>query len=365
MIILICCNDSFSVYTFRRRLIHYLIGQGYHVFVLCEKDEYFQKLIDEGINVINFKMNNTSKNIFKDYVLYRKFKKIVRNIEPDVIINYTIKPHLYMTLAARNKDIKIINFISGISSLLYDDNLVKKIIVLFYRLISRYTWGFIFLNHDDLIDFKNDQIVKNNHRVFVLNSEGVDLTMYKQRKELNYDVLKFLFVGRLVKEKGVIEYLEASKQLKKQFKNVEFYIAGGGYKKGSSTISLDLIEEYEAQGVIKYLGFIDNMEDVYQDMHVVVLPSYREGMPISLIEALATGKAVIASKVPGSKDIVVNNVNGFLCEAKDIESLKDAIIKYINLSIDEKERLSQNALQMASQYNVNHIIKEQLEIIEL
>ena len=182
MIILICCNDSFSVYTFRRRLIHYLIGQGYHVFVLCEKDEYFQKLIDEGINVINFKMNNTSKNIFKDYVLYRKFKKIVRNIEPDVIINYTIKPHLYMTLAARNKDIKIINFISGISSLLYDDNLVKKIIVLFYRLISRYTWGFIFLNHDDLIDFKNDQIVKNNHRVFVLNSEGVDLTMYKQRK---------------------------------------------------------------------------------------------------------------------------------------------------------------------------------------
>ena len=88
-------------------------------------------------------------------------------------------------------------------------------------------------------------------------------------------------------------------------------------------------------------------------------------MPISLIEALATGKAVIASKVPGSKDIVVNNVNGFLCEAKDIESLKDAIIKYINLSIDEKERLSQNALQMASQYNINHIIKEQLEIIEL
>ena len=86
----------FGIY-FRRRLIHYLIGQGYHVFVLCEKDEYFQKLIDEGINVINFKMNNTSKNIFKDYVLYRKFKKIVRNIEPDVIINYTIKPHLYMT----------------------------------------------------------------------------------------------------------------------------------------------------------------------------------------------------------------------------------------------------------------------------
>ncbi|HPT89792.1 MAG TPA: glycosyltransferase family 4 protein [Bacilli bacterium] len=365
MIILICCNDSFSTYTFRRNLILNLMKKNHHVFVVCKGDHYLKKLVDEGINVIEVKMNNTSKNPWHDFLLYLKCRQIVKMVNPDIIINYTIKPHLYMTLAARHYNIKIINFVPGISSMLYQDTLAKKILVRFYRFVSRYTWGYIFLNQDDLFEFKFQKILRAHNKTFVLNSEGVDLNVYQRCEIMDFNKVKFLFVGRLVKEKGLLEYLQAASLIKQKYEDVEFYIAGQMYEKSGSTISMDIIREYEKRGIVKYLGFIENMPELYKQVHVVVLPSYREGMPISLIEALATGRAIIASMVPGSKELVKEKFNGFSCQARDVESLTKAMINYIELSNEDKHSLSHNAHQMAKNFDVNVIVEKQLEILEL
>lgn len=365
MTVIICCNDSFSAYNFRLNLIKALISKGYQLYVLCGYDNYTYKLQLEGVRVININIEKTGKNILSDYRLYLEIKKQIKILKPSVLINYTIKPHIYATLAARNKNIKIINFIAGVGSMFLKDNLIKRIIIFLYRHISRYVWGYIFLNKTDFTDFSKYKILRKN-KVFFVASEGVDLNLFKYQKTDSYDIINFIFVGRLVKEKGLLEYLQVSEIIKREYKNVNFYIAGKLYEKKNSSIDIQIINLYQKKGLIKYLGFCEQMNEIYRNMHALVLPSYREGMPISLIEGFAMGKIAIASNVAGCKDIIDDSQNGFLFEPKNLVSLQMAIKKYLALPTQKKVLMSQNAFEKASkEYDVKRIVPYLVNIIEM
>lgn len=365
MIIVICCNDSFAAYTFRLKLIKALMNKGYKVYVFCGYDAYTNKLVSEGVKVINVNIEKTGKNIFADLKLYYEFKRLIKKIKPNILINYTVKPHLYCTLAARNKNIKIINFVAGVGSIFLHENILKKFVLKLYKLVSRYVWAYIFLNETDYADFNEYNILRNN-KVFFVSSEGVDLERFSFEKIDSFDNINFIFVGRLVKEKGLVEFLKASELIKQRFNNVNFFIAGDIYQKKNSSISLETISDYENRGIVKYLGFSEEMNQVYKNMHAVVLPSYREGMPISLIEGLAMGKVGIASDVAGCRNVIDDGVNGFLFKPRNVVSLQTAIKKYLKVPNDIKMKMSQQACEKASQtYDVKKIVPYLINIIEM
>lgn len=353
--IMINCSDCFAAYTFRLNLLKEL-KKKYDVSVLAAFDKFTPLLQSEGIRVIPFENNTTSIKIRDIWKQYRFYRRIFKNEEPDLLINYTIKPHLFGTLAAVRKT-KIINFVSGIGTAFSQKNFTFKISRCLYRLLSHKVDYYIFLNEDDYLFFRDQKLLRQPH--IILESEGVDLDRFHPVVDFDKP-LTFIFVGRLVEEKGIREYMEAAKIIKRRFPETRFLIAGDYYQK-KSRIKPEEVKAYEQNGIVEYLGFCFNIEEVLQDVHVVVLPSYREGMPLSLIEGLAAKKFLIASDVAGCKDIVIDNYNGFLVRSRSSFDLALKMEKYINSN--NKEHFHNNSLTSSKKYDQKIITAKLLVLI--
>lgn len=355
--IVINCNDCFAAYNFRLNLIKKL-QETYHVLVVAGFDEYTQKLKDEKVQVIAIENTSTNKNIFEDFKLIKLYKKIFKEEKPHIIINYTVKPHIYATLVSKRK-VRVINVVSGVGSLfLNKDKKIFKIVTCLYRLVRSKVNQYVFLNEDDYQEFKVLGFIKRGYSF--LPSEGIDLNKFYPYVNLKKDPT-FIFVGRLVKEKGIYEYLEAAKFIKNRYPNTTFLIAGSYYKKDTA-VNRDFLRKYEKEGFVKYIGYHFDMNEILKDVHCVVLPSYREGMPISLIEGLASKKVIIAANVIGSKDVVKPGYNGFLAHPYSSYDLSNKIEEYINYPF--KEKIHENAYSSSKQYDVNIVVKKMISIIE-
>lgn len=327
----------------------------YNLVIIAKWDDYYEKLANEGFNIINNNLSN-SNNIFKEIKLISFYKKIINKIKPDLIINYTIKPHLYGSLVSKNT--KIINFVSGVGSVFLRRNLIFYYCLLMYRLIKHKVNLYIFLNDEDLRLFSSLKITKNNYAI--VKGEGVELNKFY--KYVDFDLPPtFIFVGRLVIEKGIYEYLEAAKIIKNKYPNTRFYVAGAFYNK-KSVIDKKLIDDFQKENIITYLGHTYNICEVLKKVHVVVLPSYREGIPISLLEGLASKKFLIASNVPGCKDVCIDGYNGFLVEVKNKDMLARKMEEYI--LCNEKKLLHEYALNSSYEYSKEFYIEKMVEIIE-
>ena len=354
--IIINCNDCFAAYKFRLDLIKKL-REKYQVYVIAGFDEHTQFLKRENVDVIAVDIDNTGTRLTQEIKLLLGYRKIVRTNRTDIINNYTIKPHLYATLVAPRKA-KIINVVTGVSSALTQNTLMSRFVILFYRLISKKVDHYVFLNADDYNYFTKLKILKKSHSI--IKGEGVNLENFYPYVDFSRP-LTFIFIGRLVKEKGVIEYLEAAELIKRRFPGTRFLIAGAFYRK-NSTVDRELVRRYEKKGIVKYLGYCHDINEILRGVHCVVLPSYREGLPISLVEALASKKIIIAADTVGSKDVVIDGYNGFLTTLGSSYDLAVKIEKYI--FAQNKEELHNNALDTARQYDVAITIKEMQKIIE-
>lgn len=353
--LIINCNDCFALYTFRLELLLEL-KEIYDLYIIARRDNYYPKLVDYGFDVIDSNVQGNKKSFFKDLSLIIFYKKIFRIIKPDIIINYTIKPHIYGTMVS--KKTKVINFVSGVGSVFLKPNILFKISKYLYRFISRKVDLYVFINNDDLELFRDLSLIKNDYEV--INGEGVNLDKFY--KEVDFSIPPtFIFIGRLVKEKGIEDYLKAAKIIKEDCPETKFLVVGEFYDK-DSVIDKSLFFDYVEKGIIEYLGFSDKINEILRKVHVVVLPSYREGLPISLVEALASKKFIIASDVAGCREVCVDGYNGFLSEAKNVDSIVYAINKYLNF--EDKEILHENALNSSYQYDKEFYVKKMVDLIE-
>lgn len=323
--------------------------------IIAKWDNYYDKLVQEGFNIINNNLSN-SNNIFKELKLISFYRKIIAKTKPDLIINYTIKPHLYGSLVSRKS--KVINFVSGVGSVFLKRNIIYYYCVMMYRLIKHKVNLYIFLNNDDLMLFTNLKIVKNNYAL--IKGEGVELNKFYKGVDFSLPP-SFIFIGRLVEEKGIYEYLEAAKIIKSKYPNTKFYVAGSFYNK-KSVIDKKLIDDYQNHDIITYLGHSYNICEVLKKVHVVVLPSYREGIPISLLEGLASKKFLIASNVAGCKDVCIDGYNGFLFEVKNKDMLAKKMEEYILFK--DKKLLHEYALNSSYEYSKEFYIEKMVDIIE-
>ncbi len=363
--IVIVYNTSHYIYAFKLNLIKELQHNGYSVIAIAPYDQYSKKFKEINVEYHEVKMDNKGSNPVKDFFVVTQLVSIYRKVKPDIILNFTIKPNLYSTIAATLLKIPVINNITGLGTVFINGGLALKIVKILYKVAFLFPKRVFFQNKDDMELFLAHKLVSED-KIALLPGSGVDLEKYKPMpKEKNLDKIVFLLIGRMIKDKGVLEFIEAAKILKEKYLNVEFQLLGGVGIVNISAITSDELQKYENDGVIKYLGETEDIRSYIANSDIIVLPSYREGMPRTLLEASAMAKPVVGTNVPGCKDAVADCVNGYLCEVKNIEDLASKIEMMVNLSEAERVAMGQAGREkMEKEFDEKIVLEAYLRVIK-
>lgn len=357
-------NTAWSIYNFRRGLLNTLIENGYQVFIVAPRDEEFDNLESLGCCVIHVDMEPRGVNPIKDLALIFNLLKIYKEIDPFLIFHYTIKPNIYGSIAARLVGVNSVAVTTGLGYTFLNNNLIAKVARVLYRFSFKFPKEVWFLNKDDMSVFCEMGMIEIN-KARLLPSEGVNTYFYRPTEiVLNEDVV-FLLIARMLWDKGVGEYVEAAKLVKERFPKVRFQLLGACGVANPSVIEREQVADWESKGIVEYLGTTDDVRPYISAADCIVLPSYREGVPRTLLEAASMAKPLIATDVPGCRDVIVNGITGFLCEVKNASALADTCIRFINCSGEEREALGLAGRKYVScTYDEKIIIKQYLDLIK-
>ena len=313
-----------------------IISSGFKLSLITKVSNYKKEIEEKKINVINLKTERGSLNIRKSLKDIYKIVKIYKKLKPDIVHHFGIRQIVHGNIAARLAGIKkSYNSITGLGSVFISGNIILKFFILTVLKISLlFKKSYILVQNKQDLNFVKKKLPNKNN--ILLPASGVDTNKFLQTKEPRGNVI-FLFASRVIKDKGIIELIEATKQLKSQKKKFELYIAGSPDFQNKSTISHVQLKTWESLGYIRYLGLVKDMEQLYKKVHVGILPSYREGLPKSLLEAASSGKPIITTDVPGCNEIVKNEFNGLIVPPKDSNELMKAMKKLI---LNKKLRIS-------------------------
>ena len=331
--ILIIGGKAWSIINFRGSLIKKLIKKGFEVTTVASEASKLElaKIKNLGVSYIDIKLKTNKISLLKDIFYFLSLRKIIFKLNPNIVISYTMKPMVYSGLATTSK--KNINFFPLITGLGNIFNTKKKILypikiilTVLCKVALRNAKILIFQNIDNLEYFKKLKIAPKVKKVIIKGS-GVDINYFNTAPFSNKKIT-FLLIARLLKDKGIVEYIEAAKIVKSKIKNVNFDLIG---PKDSSNNQVDFnyIKNNHNDKIINYLGGQDSVKPFIADCHVFVLPSYHEGLPRSVIEAMAMGRPIITTQVPGCRETVINNENGFLIPCKDVNALVEKMIWFI------------------------------------
>ncbi|MCH9740018.1 MAG: glycosyltransferase family 4 protein [Epsilonproteobacteria bacterium] len=345
--VVIVLNTSWNIYNFRLNLMKSLRDKGFKVIALAPKDDYSEKLKDEGFEWVDLPLENDGTNPIKELLQIIRFYKIYKQINPDIVLHYTIKPNIYGTLAAKCLNIPVINNVSGLGTIFLNESLSAKVAKLLYRVSFRFADAVFFQNEDDQRVFIDNKLVKSNQSQ-VIPGSGIDSSRFAPLEVQKDDSTQtvFLMIARLIKEKGIVEYIEAIKMLKVQYPKVRFQLIGSLYLENPSAISEALLQRWIGERLIEYICFSDNMEEVIAGVDCVVLPSYREGLSRVLLEAASMAKPIVTTNVAGCKDVVDDGINGFLCNVKDANSLAKQMEKMILMSEEDRKRMGEKGREI-------------------
>lgn len=353
-------NSLWEMFIFRKDVILYLKEIGYSVWLIAarsnrERDDFVLSKL-KGIAYEELKLARKGINPFKEILVVNNLRKIYLEKEFDIIIHYTIKPNIYGNIAAFFARTKSISVITGLGYVFLNQGLISFIAKKMYFVSLRFSQEIWFLNDDDRKLFIESGLVKKSV-TFVMPGEGINLVEFSPLQKKNNAKVVCLMIARLLKDKGVCEYVKAAKIIKEKYHSVTFQLLGQFDNEGNpSAVHESMLNEYFENKIISYLGVVKNVEPIIRDCDCVVLPSYREGMSRVLMEAAAMGKPVITTSVPGCKELVDDELTGFLCNVQDVTSLVEKIDRFINL--DREKRLEmgfKGRLKMEEEYNVNRI----------
>lgn len=340
---------------FRYKLLTHLVAAGYKVFIVAPSDEFVGKLEQIGCHHIDVKLNRKGINPIEDLLLIYDLYKIYKQINPDIIFNYSIKPIIYGSVAAKIANIQSIAVNIGLGYTFINTNIVTKVSHLLYRFALRFPTQVWFINEDDCREFIANGFVSQD-KTLVLPSEGIDLEYFFPRKKKNNNLV-FLLIARMLEDKGIVEYYKAAKIIKATFPEVTFWLLGDIDLENPKGIEEKVLLRWDSEGIVKYLGYAKDVREYIANSSCIVLPSYREGKGMTLIEAGSMQKPLIATNVEGCKDIVIDNYNGYLCKVRDSASLAEAFKKFICLDDVEKELFSKNSRKFVQEnFDVNIVI---------
>ena len=360
MRIAIVLNTSWNIFNFRMNFIKNLLQQGYEVHTIAPEDSYTALLVQAGCIHHRVKMDSRGANPLKDSALIFELFGIYRKVKPDVILHYTIKPNVYGTIAAALLRIPVINNVCGLGTVFLKDNLVSAVAIFLYKVSFRFANKVFFQNAEDRKLFVDKKLVPVN-AVDILPGSGIDLKKFKPVSFKRNDKFTFLLISRLITDKGILEFIEAVKKLKAGGVDAHFQILGAMDPLHKRGIKADVITEWINSGTIEYLGTTNDVRDFIHAADCIVLPSYREGTPRTLLEAASSSKPIIATDVPGCNNVVEHNFNGFLCKPKDSDDLADKMKSMASLTNDELKQFGTNGrAKMEAEYDESLVINKYL-----
>jgi galacturonosyltransferase len=344
MNILILTNYANGLWLFRKELLMAFLGEGHNVTVSLPPDENVEKLktIESNgskLNIIETPFERRGNNPIKDFRLFKTYMNLLKCEKPNVVLTYTIKPNLYGGLACRISRVPYICNITGLGTAIENDGILSKILLKFYGIATKKAKCVFFQNKGNRDFMNNHNVAIGNNRM--LPGSGINLCEHSFIKYPAYEEngkIIFLTVGRIMKDKGMDEYLEAAKLIKEQYKNVEFRLVGD-YEDDEREYYEPLIKSLEDNGIIIYYGHSDNVQDFMAQSHVIVHPSYHEGLSNVLLEAAACGRPILAGNICGCKETFVDGVSGIAFEVKSTKSLVEAIEKFMSFTYDEWENM--------------------------
>lgn len=320
MKVAIVLNTSWNIYNFRLNFVRALLAKGYDVHTVAPHDNYTHYLEELGCTHHNVKMDSRGANPIKDLALMFELWGIYRKVKPDIILHYTIKPNVYGTLAASLLRIPTINNVCGLGTVFLKNNLVSAFAMMLYKVAFRFPRKVFFQNPDDLALFLNKNLIPAKSADLIPGS-GIDLSHFTPTEFKRNDTFTFLLISRLITDKGIMEYVEAVRKLKSKGVAARFQILGAKDPEHARGIKLSVIDEWIKTGTIEYLGTSDDVRNFINKADCVVLPSYREGTPRTLLEAAGSSKPIVATDVPGCHHVVEDNYNGLLCKLKSADDL--------------------------------------------
>lgn len=336
MKVAVVVNTSWNIFNFRMSLVKAFLGKGHEVHTIAPEDEYTQRLRDIGCVHHNIRMDSRGANPIKDLALIFEFKSIYEKVKPDVILHFTVKPNVYGTLAAAMLKIPVINNVCGLGTAFLKRGMVLKIARMLYKISFRFARKVFFQNEDDLHLFVADRLVGFD-KAEVLPGSGININDFKPESFKQKEPFTFLAVSRLIYDKGISEYIDAIKILRKYGVKARFQLLGAKDPDHMRGIPIRKLQEWIDSGLVEYFGKADSVIPFMNSADCILLPSYREGSPRSLMEAACLQKPLITTNVPGCKQVVEDNYNGFLCEVQDAEDLAVAMGRMMQLT--ERERL--------------------------
>lgn len=343
------------------------IEDGYDVFLLTKNTGKKEEISSFGIKFIDIPFERSGVNIFSEikiisYIFYYYFK-----IKPNIVHHITLKPIIYGSIASKVLQIDlVVNAFSGLGYFFTNNrkSLLKSFFSNFLKFLNnRENTTHIFQNKDDLNELRKLGIINNKNKIFIIKGSGIDLNIYRESTIPLGDKLVIFFSSRMLWDKGVRELYEATQMLKKSYNHkISFLLAGMLDNNNKSGIPLDFLSNWHDGNYVNWIGYKDNILEFYNNSDIVVLPSYREGLPKSLIEASAVGRPIITTNAVGCKDCVIDGYNGFLISTHSSAELADALIKLIE-NRDLILLMGSNSRKIAeNDYDINKVISKHLEI---
>jgi glycosyltransferase involved in cell wall biosynthesis len=362
--IVISANTCWYIVNFRLALVRALSEAGYRVIVVAAPDEHRVRLDKLSVQFVPIAINSSGTSVLEDIRLLAQYLTIFRRARPVAYLGFTVKPNIYGSIAARLVGAKVINNVSGLGTAFIKRGPLTLLVSQLYRFGFRKSSRVFFENRDDMTLFIGNRTVRADQAA-LLPGAGIDLAHFKpDPDERPAGPFRFLLVARLLWDKGVAEYVDAARIVRALHPEVQCQILGPiGVDNRTAVPSAD-VERWRAENLIDYLGESDDVRIAMRKADCIVLPSYREGLPRSLLEGSAMGKPLIATDVPGCRDVVDEGKTGYLCEARSAKSLAAAMLKMLETPVAARRAMGENGRRKVEQeFCESRVVAEYLEAL--
>ena len=370
MKIILCGSEAYSVKMFRGDLIKDLVAKGHEVIIMTNNasKQHISEFSSLGASYINSPISRSSLNPFKDIMVFLKFIKVFIFEKPDCVLSYTIKPVIWSGIALRFfPKIHFIGMITGLGYAFggqgHSRRMLNILVKFLYRLSFANACAVIFQNLDNKNSFIKLGLV-DSRKAFLVNGSGVNLEHFSYHPyQENKNHISFLMIARLLRDKGILEFLSAARKLKGEYNDIDFILLGHE-DKSKNAVPISKIKNLQQEGIISYHGFVNDVREFLVKSSVYVLPSYHEGMPRSVLEAMAIGRPIITTDVPGCRETVVNGFNGWLVPKGDSEALAEKMRWFINMSSNKINNMGIASREIAvKKFDVKKVNKDILDIV--
>lgn len=359
--VLFLVNHDVVIYNFRLEVVERLLQDGHDVHISSPYGERIDELTALGAKYHEIVISRHGMNPAAEIGLLRDYQKLLKKVKPDIVLGFTIKPNIYGAVAARQAGIPFAANITGLGTAVENAGWKQKVFINLYKYAFRDIQRVFFQNTENQQLFIDNNIAVGKHRL--IPGSGVNLERFPLREypETENGIVRFAFISRIMKEKGIDYYLAAAKAIKKKYPNTEFHVCGFCESEYQGKLN-----EYNDNGTVIYHGMINNVAEFLADIHCVVHPTYYpEGLSNVLLESCASGRPIITTNRSGCREVVDDGVNGYMIPPKNGRQLIEAIDRFIQLSHDEQKAMGLNGRQkVEKEFNRQIVVNNYLEEVE-